>query len=451
MQQLTRLDTEELLFPVLAQLAVIVAVARLFGSLARRVRQPTVVGEIIAGLLLGPSLLGWLAPDVFAALFRPALPGVDPSLADAVLPKIFTIIAQLGLIFLMFLVGLELDAGHVRTNSRAVALISVAGVVVPFTLGVALAPIIHPYLEMGPAGQPVSLTGVTLFMGLTMAVTAIPVLGRIMVELNITRTRVGAITLAAAGVSDAAGWILLASIAAAVRANFDPVETLRMAGFTAGFVLFMVFIARPLLVRYFTHVEQTTGGGLTPTALAILFVSLFLSSVATNRIGIFAVFGAFALGAILSGRDSLREAVSSRLRDVVNGFFVPVFFTYTGLRTDLTSLGGTTAWLICAAVITAAVLGKLVGCGLAARFGGFTWREAGIIGSMMNARGLMALIAINLGSELGVVPPSLYAVLVLMAVATTALTTPMLLCLRKGTEIEEPIRVSEFLAPAGRK
>jgi Kef-type K+ transport system membrane component KefB len=190
---------------------------------------------------------------------------------------------------------------------------------------------------------------------------------------------------------------------------------------------------------------RANGGKLSSTALAVLFVALFLSAVATNLIGIFAVFGAFLLGAVLSDQGELREAASAKLHDVVTGFFVPVFFTYTGLRTDIGSLSGATMWLICGAIVVAAVVGKLVGCGLAARVSGFSRREAGIIGAMMNARGLMALVAINVGYELGVVPKSLYSALVLMALVTTALTTPLLLWLRKGTEIEEPIARSEFM------
>ncbi len=266
-----------------------------------------------------------------------------------------------------------------------------------------------------------------------------------MMELNVTRTRLGAITITAAAVDDACGWILLATIAAVVRSNFDPLETLRMAALTAGFVLFMVFAARPLLVRHFAASMRRNGGRLSPNALAVLFVSLFACAVVTNLIGIFAVFGAFLFGAVLSDQVELRKAAAVKLHDVVTGFFVPVFFTYTGLRTDISSLHGAAVWLIGLAIVAAAVIGKLVGCGLAARASGFRWKEAGIIGAMMNARGLMALIAINLGYELGVVPRSLFSVLVVMALITTMLTTPRLLWLRKGTEIEEPIRASGFL------
>lgn len=444
-RRLSHLDTESLLLPVLIQLIVIVAAARVFGALARRLGQPSVIGEIIAGLILGPSLFGWLFPDQFAMVFRPHLEGVDQPIADAMLPKVFTVIAQIGLIFLLFLVGLEFEGRHVREHGRAAVLISLAGIAVPFTLGAGLAPLIHAHLEPHPTAGPVSLTGLTLFLGVALSITAMPVLGRIMMELNVTRTRLGAITITAAAVDDACGWILLASVATVVKANFDPIATLRMAALTVMFALGMIFIVRPLLVRYFTTSLHANRGRLSSNALAVLLVALLLSAVATNLIGIFAVFGAFLLGAILSELDELRRVVSEKMRDIVTGFFVPVFFTYTGLRTDIGSLHGGAIWIICGAIIVAAVVGKLIGCGLAARASRFTWKESGIIGAMMNARGLMALVAINLGYELGVVPKSLYCVLVLMTLTTTMLTTPLLLLLRKGTEIEEPIARSDFM------
>jgi Kef-type K+ transport system membrane component KefB len=444
-RSLAHLDAEALLLPILIQLIVIIAAARAFGSLARKLGQPSVVGEIVAGLVLGPSLLGWLCPKQFTAVFQPALGDVPQPLADAAIAKVFTVIAQVGLILLLFLVGLEFEAAHVQSHGRAAVLISLAGIAVPFALGAGLAPFIHSHLEPHPTGGEIPLLGLTLFLGVALSITAIPVLGRIMMELNITRTRLGAITITAAAVDDACGWILLATVAAIVKANFNPVLTLRMVGLTVAFVLFLILVARPLLARYFATSMQASGGKLSVNALAVLFVSLFLCAAATNLIGIFAVFGAFLLGAVLSAQTELREAAAAKLHDVVTGFFVPVFFTYTGLRTDVTSLHTGTAWLIFALVVLAAVTGKLVGCGVAARVSGFRWREACIVGAMMNSRGLMALIAINLGYELGVVPRSLFSVLVLMALATTMLTTPMLLWLRKGTEIEEPIARSGFL------
>ncbi|HEY1190619.1 MAG TPA: cation:proton antiporter [Gemmata sp.] len=442
------LDVEHLLLPVLVQLVVIIAAARAFGALARRLGQPAVVGEILVGLLLGPSLFGWLCPELYAAVFRPALPGVEQPLADAVLPKIFTTVAQLGLIFLLFLVGLEFEFEHVKSHGRAAVLISLAGIGLPFALGAGLAQLVHPELEPHPKAGPVPLFGLTLFMGVALAITAIPVLGRIMMELNITRTRLGAITITAAAVDDAVGWVLLASVAAVVKSNFDVRETLRMIGLTAAFVVFLFLAVRPVVVRYFAHSLRANGGKLSPTAMAVLFVGLFLCAIATNVIGIFAVFGAFLFGVILSDQSELRERAAAKLHDVVAGFFVPVFFTYTGLRTDISALHGRALWAICGGVTLAAVAGKLAGCGLAARVSGFTWKEAGIIGAMMNARGLMALVAINLGYELGVVPRSLFCVLVIMALATTALTTPLLLWLRTGTEIEGPIARSGFWGAA---
>jgi len=233
-----------------------------------------------------------------------------------------------------------------------------------------------------------------------------------------------------------------------VKSDFDVRETLRMIGLTTGFVLFLFLVARPLLVRYFAAALRANRGKLSATAIAVLFVGLFLCAIATNLIGIFAVFGAFLFGVVLSDQSELRELAAQKLHDVVSGFFVPVFFTYTGLRTDISTLHGGALWVICGLVVLAAVAGKLAGCGLAARASGFTWKEAGIIGAMMNARGLMALVAINMGYELGVVPRSLFCVLVIMALATTVLTTPLLLWLRKGTEIEEPIARSGFLGGA---
>jgi Kef-type K+ transport system membrane component KefB len=442
---LARLDVEDLLLPVLVQLIVIIAAARFFGALARSIGQPSVVGEIAAGLVLGPSLLGWLAPEVYTVLFQPSLPGVEPPLTAATLPKIFTVIAQIGLIFLMFLVGLELEPQHIRQQGRAVALIAAAGIAAPFLLGTALAPLVHPHLEPhSRTGQAAPLLSVAIFIGITLAVTAIPVLGRIMLELNITRTRLGAVTLAAAGLSDALSWILLASAVAWIRADFNIVETLQMVFWSVVFVVAMLGAVRPILVRYFRYSLQVNAGRLSPTAMAVLLVSIFLAAVATNLIGIFAVFGAFVLGTVLSDQTELHQAAVAKLADVTNSFFVPVFFTYTGLRTDISTLRGETLWLLCAILTLVAVVGKLAGCGWAARISGFSRRESLLIGAMMNARGLMALVAINIGYELCVIPRSLYCMLVIMALATTALTTPILLLFRKGTELDDLITQSGF-------
>ena len=443
-EALVKLDVEHLLLPVLVQLAVIIAAARAFGALARRVGQPSVVGEIAAGLLLGPSLFGWLWPEAFAAVFRPALAGVEQPLADAVLPKIFTVIAQFGLIFLMFLVGLEFEFDHVRSHGRSAVLISLAGIAVPFALGAGLAQVIHPHLEAHPKAGAVSLLGLTLFLGVALSITAIPVLGRIMMELGITRTGLAAITIAAAAVGDAVGWVLLATVAALTRSAFDPLETARMIAATLGFGLFMAFAARPLLSAFARRALAAGNGEVGIDSLTVLLVVLFLCAIVTNLIGIFAIFGAFLLGAALSGEHEFREAVNRRLRDFVTCFFLPVFFAYTGLRTNVGTLDSWQLWLVAAAVTGVAIAGKFVGCAVAARVGGMPLRESACVGVLMNTRGLMELVVINVGKDLGVIPESVFCMLVLMAIVTTFMTTPLLVRLARGTEIESHVLASGF-------
>ena len=443
---LKKLHVEALLVPVLVQLIVIIVAARLAGMLARRLGQPMVVGEIVAGLLLGPSLFGAVFPDTSAAVFRPALEGVEPALAAAAFPKIFEVLKELGLIFLLFLIGLEFDFGHLKVKGRAAGAIMLAGTALPFALGIGLAGVIHPHLEPHDrTGEPVPLLAMTLFLGTALSITALPILGRMMMELGVTRTKLAAVVISAAAVGDAVGWILLAAVAAVAKAEFSAAGTAVMAAETVGFFALMQFAARPVLVRYFRSSLAASGGQLSLNALAVLLAVLLGSAIVTGLIGIFAIFGAFILGAVLSDQHALREAVAARIRDFVTAFFLPIFFTYTGLRTEVASVGGGPMWLICGAVVFAAVFGKVVGAGVAARLTGFTAREAGIVGLMMNTRALMELIVINVGYDLGVIPKSLFCMLVLMAVLTTIMTTPLVLLLRRGTELDEPIRASGFL------
>ncbi|HVT81373.1 MAG TPA: cation:proton antiporter [Phycisphaerae bacterium] len=421
--------SEHLLVVVLLQLAIIIAVARACGLLIRRIRQPAVVGEIAAGLILGPSVLGkierwtWGDHRISLAIFDPA---VSP---------IFTILSQLGLILLLFLVGLEFDFSHLRTGHRKALAISAAGAVLPFGMGYALGPFVLPYLE-----TPVEVHGFSLFLGTAMAITAMPVLARMMIDFNITRTRLAAITISAAAVNDAVGWIVLAAVSAVVNAKYDPWGSLRMALLTLGFGAAMVLVVRPVLGRWARWAMARGKGEIGLTSLAFLLIVIFLAAIATSLIGIFAIFGAFILGAALSGEHQFREAVSRRLRDFVMVFFLPVFFTYTGLRTDVGTLDTRALWLLAAAACAVAVAGKFGGCSIAARATGMTWRESLCVGSLMNTRGLMELIVINVGLDLGVIPHSVYCMLVLMAVATTLMTAPLLFAFHKGTELEAPMR-----------
>jgi Kef-type K+ transport system membrane component KefB len=436
-----RASAEDVLLPLLVQLAVIIVAARLFAVVFRKIKQPGVVGEIAAGLALGPSLLGHFFPDFSTALFHPTIHGMTPEASKELFDWILTTLSQLGLVFLLFLIGLEVDFGHLRWHGKSALAISVSGVALPFALGLGLAAVMLPHI-----GEVKSEFGFALFLATALSITAIPVLGRMLIELNITRTRIGAIAIAAAAVDDAMGWILLAAVAAVVRANFSLGGTLLMIAMTAGFALFMIFLGRPLLCRWVRRALGPGDGQIGLNALAMLIVILFAASIATSLIGVFALFGAFLLGACLSDQQKFRQAVSQRLWGITAAFFLPIFFTYTGLHTDVGTLESWQLWLLCGLVSATAIAGKLGGCGLAAWLTGFPGREAACIGSMMNCRGLMEMIVINLGDELGVIPKSVYCMLVLMALVTTFMTTPVVLWLMHGTELEPLILRSGFLA-----
>jgi K+:H+ antiporter len=427
--------TEALLLTIIIQLAVIIAVARLAGNLARRLGHPMVVGEIVAGLVLGPSFLGRLFPQVSAVLFPHST------------TQVINIISQIGLILLMFLIGLEFDFGHIRTHGRTAALVAVSGITLPFVLGLGIGSWMHSYF---PHMNPV---GFSLFLATALSITAIPVLGRVMVEFNIQRTGIGVLTITAAAIDDALGWILLAIVAAIVGAHFDLLVTLRMVLLTLLFTLAMGLVARPLFIRWIRRAVDSKDGHLTLDALAVVFVAMFACAAITNLIGIFSIFGSFALGAVLYDQDRFREAVFHRLKDFVTAFFLPVFFTYTGLHTDMGSLGTGIMWVLLGAVLAASFVGKFVGCGIAARLSGLAPQQAACVGIMMNARGLIGLIAANVGLQIGAIPREVYCMLVLMCVFSTVILSPVLRRLIIGTELEEPFRESEFVreAPCSRR
>lgn len=442
---LRKLDVESLLLPVLLQIVVILVVARVFGILFRRIRQPTVVGEIVAGIVMGPSLLGLIAPEIFRWLFQPGMEDVPPLLARATFSKIFTVLAQVGLIFLLFLIGLEFDFAHLKVKLGPAIAICTVGIALPFALGFLIAPVLHPYLEAHPEKGIVPVFGMRVFVATALCITALPVLGRLMLEMGIQRTQLAAAVIAAAAIGDAVGWILLATVSSMAKAKFDVAATLIMIATTIAFFAFMSLVVRPLAIRYFRSVLTANNGQLSLNAMTALMVLLLLASIATNLIGIFAIFGAFALGAVLSDQEEFREAVTGRMSDFVTAFFLPIFFTYTGLRTDIGSLNSVAHWIICGVILATSILGKLAGCGLTARLVGFSWKEAGIVGAFMNTRGLMELIVINVGYDLGVIPRSLFGMLVIMAVVTTCMASPVVLRLRHGTEIDGPLKQSGFL------
>lgn len=442
---------EGVLLAVLLQLTIIVLTARVFARLARRFGQPAVVGEIAAGLILGPSALGglsaWMAGhtsvtgghDVLALVFR----------SDV--NETFAVLSQLGLVLMLFLVGLDFEIGHLRRLGGAAMTIAVIGIAVPFALGAGLAPLIHASAGVNRFGAEPDAPAFALFMGTALCITAIPVLGRIMTELNITRSRLGTVTMAAAGAGDAVGWILLAAVAGLAKARagggqFQWSAIAFMSFATVVFGLLVVFAVRPILSRWIAGVLRRNRGELGPDGLAGVLAAVFLCAVATNLIGIFSIFGAFVLGAALSAEPGFREAVSRALSRFVAAFFLPIFFTYTGLRTNIGSLDSLWLVFLCVVVCAAAFAGKMGGCGFAARLTGFSRREAACIGAMMNARGLMELIVINEGHHLGVLTDSSYCMLVIMSMASNVLTTPLVVRLAPGTELEPMIAQSEFAA-----
>ena len=420
---------ESVLLTVIVQLIVIIAVARIFGTIFRRyLGQPQVCGEIAAGLLLGPSLFGRLFPGLFEQVFRPS---VGP---------FFSVLSQVGLILLMFLIGLEFDFGHLRSHGHIAVSVSLAGILLPFGLGLAVAQVLHPYV-----GQNINRLGFSLFVATALSITALPVLGRMLVEFNLGRTRLGSLTITAAAADDATGWTLLALVSAIVRSSFDPFATLTMVAETLAFASFMILAVRPLLRRWTTRTFETGGGEISLSALAFLLILIFTAAAITNVIGVFSVFGAFLLGAILYDQHEFREAVMRRLRDFVTVFFLPIFFTYTGLRTDIGVMHGGLLWALCGLVLVAAIAGKIGGCTAAALFNGLPSREAWSVGVLMNTRGLMELIVVNLGHEMGVIPPSVFFMLVLMAVVTTYMTSPLLRRLIRKTELEPEFLASSFM------
>ena len=403
-------QTELLLFFTLLQLCLIVILARLGGEIAVRLAQSRVVGEIIVGLLLGPSLFGLLAPDVFAYVFRsvPAEP--------------MTILSQIGLILLMFQIGLEFDFGHLKAgaNRKAVLNISIVGLALPFSLGALFGWISHPYL----AAQ-IHLVGYVLFVGTAFSITALPVLGRILLELGLNRSRVGVIAISSAAVNDVIGWLMLAVVTALTGAQFSPPDFALNVGLLAIYVAVCWWVVRPLLLRLLRRCGANTGK-LSPNLVGILLSAIFLSGMTTYHLGIFAIFGGFMLGVLLHDQAGFVSAWRGKIGDFVLVFFLPIFFMYTGLRTNIGALDSPALWGWCLLLFAAASVGKFGGCYFAARRSGMIPQEAKAIGIMMNTRGLMELVVINVGLDLGVIPPEVFTMLVLMAIGSTVVTTPAL-------------------------
>jgi Kef-type K+ transport system membrane component KefB len=405
------------LLHVLLALVVVVAAARMLGTVFRVARQPPVVGEIISGILLGPSLLGRVAPTAAAYLFPPS---VAPFL---------NVLAQVGVILYMFLVGLELDPSLLRKRGHATVAISHASIVAPFLLGALLALILYPRLSTSN----VPFTSFALFLGVSMSVTAFPVLARILTDRRIHKTRMGVIALTCAAVDDVTGWCLLALVVSIARAQ--SAGGLRTVGLAIGYVAVMLFVVRPAMTRL--ALLYGNRGRLTQGVMAVVFVALLLSSFATEFIGIHAIFGAFALGAMIPHDSGMARELTDRLEDMVVVLLLPAFFAFVGLRTQVGLVSGAEQWMLCGLIIVVASAGKFGGGLIASRATGLGWREGSALGVLMNTRGLMELIVLNIGLDLGVISPELFAMLVLMALVTTFATTPILHMITRGELLEE--------------
>ena len=390
----------------LLAVAVVMLIARLFGTIAVRLRQPRVMGEVVAGITLGPTIFGKFLPDIQASLF-----------ASDILPTI-GLVANLGLVLYMFLVGLELDPRQLKGRAGQASAISNASVALPMMLGIAVA---LPIYEL--VGPPVKFIAFAIYMGVAMSITAFPVLARILVERRMLKRPVGALTMACAAIDDVTAWFLIA-LATAVAIAGTGTDVLETVGLAILFCVVMVFAVRPLLGRVSGAYEQQ--GKVPGVWIALIFAGILLSAFVTEHIGIAVIFGAFIMGAIMPRNAGLTEDVTHRIEDIVVTLLLPLFFCYTGLRTDIGLLDRPELWVMTGVLILIAIIGKWIGAMVAARLTGFDWRASNVIGALMNTRGLTELIVLNLALEAGVISQALFAMLVIMALVTTFMAGPAL-------------------------
>lgn len=395
---------------VLLQWMIIIGAAWLFGRLGKRFGQPLAVGEITAGIVLGPSALGLIWPAGWPILFPKET------------HESLHLLGKLGLILLLFQVGMEFDFGHLRSRSKTVTAVSLAGIAFPFLCGLAIGPWLHRHFAPG-----LPKFGFQLFLCIALSITALPVMGRMLLEMKLERSVIGVMSISAAAIDDVIGWMLLALATALVTSGFDGWGLARQV--LSVLVLFFVQqkLIGPLLCRAWRKSSvRYPSGHMSASFLTLLLIVMMGSCILSNWLGVFAVLGAFLLGVAVHGQRDLVHAWRERFADLVVVAMVPIFFTMTGLNTDIGALTTPGALLGCGLVLLAAVAGKLGGCYLAARLTGQGRREAACIATLMNTRALMALVAINIGLDLGLLNREMFTMLVIMALLTTAMTGPML-------------------------
>ncbi len=392
---------------VLVEVLIVIGLSRLVGLAFRWINQPLVIGEIVAGIMLGPSLFGLVAPGLAATLFPPeTIPFLN-------------VLSQVGLIFFMFLIGLELNPKYLTGNLEIAVLTSHVSILVPFSLGSLLALLLYPLVS----NSSVSFTAFALFLGAAMSITAFPVLARIITENNLQGTRLGTLALTCAAVDDVTAWCVLA-VAIAVARTGSIATAFPTIIESLVYIGVMVTLGRTFLQRLATYYRRT--GRLNQLVLALIYIAVVASALITEFIGIHLIFGAFLLGAIMPKNAGLVRELAVKTEDFVLIFLLPVFFAFSGLRTQIGLLNSPQLWGLCLAVLAVAIAGKYVGTYVAARVSGIQKREACALGWLMNTRGLTELIVLNIGLELGVISPLLFTMLVIMALVTTFMTSPLL-------------------------
>lgn len=413
---------------LLAQIVTIILVARFFGWICKKIGQPTVIGEIIAGIVLGPSLIGMYFPEFSAMLFPTA------SLGN------LQFLSQIGLILFMFVIGMELDLKVLKNKANDAVIISHASIIIPFAMGMGLAYFI--YQSFAPNG--VEFISFALFLGIAMSITAFPVLARIVQERGLHKTKLGTIVITCAAADDITAWCILAAVIAIVKAG-SFASALYIIALAALYVLLMIKVVRPFLTRIGNLYQ--TNESLSKPIVAIFFLTLIISAYATEVIGIHALFGAFMAGAIMPDNIRFRNLFIEKVEDVALVLLLPLFFVFTGLRTEIGLLNDPYLWKVTGLIILVAVGGKFLGSAIAAKYVGQNWKDSLTIGALMNTRGLMELVVLNIGYDLGVLTPEIFAMMVIMALVTTFMTGPALDVINwafKSRQAEIPSEISQI-------
>jgi Kef-type K+ transport system membrane component KefB len=410
---------------LLLQIIAILFVARIFGWAFSKIGQPSVIGEIVAGIVLGPSVFAQIAPETFAVLFSPGTLGnID-------------VLSQIGLILFMFAIGMELDLTEVKRSMKASLIISHAGIVFPFFCGMLAAYLTYPVY----ASETAPFLSYALFIGISLSITAFPVLARIIQERGLSKTRLGTLTLAGAANGDITAWCLLAVVIAIAQSG-TVAGAMYVIAFSTIFVLFMFFVMRPFfhIIGHIYHNKEV----LNKTVVAFILFFLIAFSYMTEILGIHALFGAFLTGVIMPDKLTFRKIMTEKVEDVSLSIFLPLFFVSTGLKTQIGLIGSAEEWLICLFFILIAILGKVLGTTLAARYTGETWHNSWTMGALMNTRGLMELIVLTIGYEMKIIPPAVFVMLVIMTLVTTFMTTPLMsfinLCFREKAKTKRSLK-----------